>query len=100
VGDGPNDWGLSRRHVMRQSEPYRHLVNDRTYAGLQALAAHAAERGTDLAALALAWVMSHPLVTAPILGPRRPEHLEPARQALDIRLTAEERERIAALAID
>ena len=48
-----------------------------------------------MAALALAWVMAHPLVTAPILGPRRPEQLDPARRALEIRLTEAEREEIA-----
>lgn len=76
-------------------EPYRHLLTDRTHAGLQALAAYAAERGTDVATLALAWVMSHPLVTAPIVGPRRPEHLAPVRRAFEIRLTPDERETIA-----
>jgi 1-deoxyxylulose-5-phosphate synthase len=78
-------------------EPYRHLATDRTYAGLEALDAYAADRGTDMAALALAWVLAHPLVTAPIVGPRRPEHLGPVRRALDLRLTLDERDRIAAL---
>jgi len=40
--------------------------------------------------------MSHPLVTAPILGPRKPEHLEPAKKAMGIKLTGEERDKIAA----
>jgi len=64
-------------------------------AGLDRLRAHAAERGTDMATLALAWVMTNPLVTAPIVGPRRPEQLEPARRALDIHLTEDERATIA-----
>ncbi|MBI3761249.1 MAG: aldo/keto reductase [Chloroflexi bacterium] len=76
-------------------EPYSKLVNEKVFRGLDALRAHAAERGTDMASLALAWVMSHPLVTAPILGPRRPEQLEPARRAMEIKLTGEEREVIA-----
>jgi aryl-alcohol dehydrogenase-like predicted oxidoreductase len=40
-------------------------------------------------------VIEHPLVTAPIVGPRRPEQLDPARRALDIRLTEEERTTLA-----
>ena len=68
-----------------------------SFDGLDALRAHAAERGADMAALALAWVMAHPLVTAPILGPRRPEHLDPAKRAIEIKLTAEERRAIAEL---
>ena len=59
-------------------------------AGLDKLRAHAAARGTDTATLALAWLLAHPRVTAPILGPRRPAHLEPAWRALDLELTPEE----------
>ncbi|MBM2850000.1 MAG: Aldo/keto reductase [Anaerolineales bacterium] len=77
-------------------EPYQKLLDEKIYHGLEALHAHAAERGTDMASLALAWVMSHPLVTAPILGPRKPEHLEPAKRAMEIKLTDEERDKIAA----
>ncbi len=76
-------------------EPYQRLLSADVFRGLGALQAAAAERGADMAALALAWVMAHPLVTAPILGPRRPEQLDPARRALEIRLTSEERETIA-----
>jgi aryl-alcohol dehydrogenase-like predicted oxidoreductase len=76
-------------------EPYQRLLDQRIFGGLDALRAHAAERGTDMAALALAWVMTEPLVTAPIVGPRRPEHLEPARRALEIRLDKDERAVIA-----
>ena len=78
-------------------EPYQKLLDEKIYHGLEALHAHAAERGTDMASLALAWVMSHPLVTAPILGPRKPEHLEPAKKAMEIKLTTEERQAIAHL---
>ena len=45
--------------------------------------------------LALAWVMAHPLVTAAIVGPRRPEQLDPARAALAVQLTPDERAEIA-----
>ena len=47
--------------------------------------------------LALAWVMSHPLVTAPIIGPRRVEHLEPVREALSLQLTQQERTQLSEL---
>lgn len=83
------------RMTMRP-EPYQQLLDDRIFDGLDKLRAHAAERGTDMASLALAWVMSHPLVTALILGPRKPEHLEPAKRAIEIKLTVEERDKIAA----
>ncbi len=78
-------------------EPYAGLLNEKTFRSLEALNRYAAERGVDMATLALAWVLSHPIVTAPIVGPRRPEHLEPARRALEMKLTAEEREAIVGL---
>jgi aryl-alcohol dehydrogenase-like predicted oxidoreductase len=48
-------------------------------------------------ALALAWLLSSPHVDAVIVGPRRPEQLEPARRALGITLSPAERAEIAAL---
>jgi aryl-alcohol dehydrogenase-like predicted oxidoreductase len=76
-------------------EPYRALQNETIFAGLDRLRTHAAERGTDMASLALAWVLAHPLVTMPIVGPRRPEHLDIARRALELRLSEQERATIA-----
>jgi len=76
-------------------EPYERLLRAEVFRGLDRLRGHAEARGVDMATLALAWVMAHPLVTAPILGPRRPEQLEPARRALELRLDPAERELIA-----
>src|SRR5256885_14698695 len=39
------------------------------------------------ATLALAWALLHPLVTAIVVGPRRPAHLGPAQRALDLHLS-------------
>ncbi|HEX2044003.1 MAG TPA: aldo/keto reductase [Gaiellaceae bacterium] len=78
-------------------EPYADLEDERTYAGLEALAGAARERGVATAALALAWVLGHPLVTAAVVGPRRPEHLDVARAALGIELSGEERRELGAL---
>lgn len=47
-------------------------------------AALARSRGLQPASLATAWVASHPSVTAPIVGARNLEQLEPALAALDI----------------
>ena len=47
-------------------------------------------RGISMAQVALAWVLSKPDVTAPIIGATRLEHLEEAIAALDVKLTAEE----------
>ncbi|MGQ0570070.1 MAG: aldo/keto reductase [Armatimonadota bacterium] len=76
-------------------EPYAVFEKPETFAALDRLRAEAERRGVSMAGLALAWVMSHPLVTAPILGPRRPEHLQPAREAMALKLREHERESIA-----
>jgi aryl-alcohol dehydrogenase-like predicted oxidoreductase len=50
----------------------------------------AAARGAAPAETALAWLLSRPAVTAPIVGATKMEHLEAAVRALDLKLTAEE----------
>jgi aryl-alcohol dehydrogenase-like predicted oxidoreductase len=82
------------RMTMRP-EPYLKLWNRRTFAGLDRLREQAAGHGVSMAGLALAWVMSHPLVTAPIVGPRRPEHFEPVKEALSLKLTIAERDALS-----
>lgn len=83
------------RMTMRP-EPYAHLDSDRVYRAVAALERAAAARGVETATLALAWVLSHPLVTGTIVGPRRPEHLRPVREALELPLGDDERGELAA----
>ncbi len=85
------------RMTMRP-EPYAHFVeSDAVWRGLDGLAALAAERGTSQAALALAWLLGDSRVTAVVVGPRRPEHLEPALAALEQPATAAERDELSHL---
>ncbi len=62
--------------------------------------AHAEERGVHPASLAVAWAMSHPAVTAPIIGARNVGQLEASLAALDVEMTPEWRAEIAALSIE
>ena len=71
-------------------ESYLHLDVDSVHDGLDRL--H--DRG-DPATLSLAWVLSNPIVSAVVVGPRRPEHLRPALEALELELSQGEREEIA-----
>jgi aryl-alcohol dehydrogenase (NADP+) len=50
----------------------------------------AAARGIPPAQIALAWVLSKPGVTAPIIGASKPHHLDDAMAALSVKLTEEE----------
>jgi 1-deoxyxylulose-5-phosphate synthase len=47
-------------------------------------------RGLPMAQVALAWMLSKPIVTAPIIGAAKPHHLEDAVEALSVPLTADE----------
>lgn len=58
---------------------------------------HAQERGLHPATLAVAWVMHHPAVTAPIIGARNLEQLEASLKAADVEMTAEWRNEISIL---
>jgi len=57
----------------------------------------AAKYGHHPAALAVAWVGSHPAVTAPIIGARTLEQLKGSLEATEIEMTDELRKEIAAL---
>jgi aryl-alcohol dehydrogenase-like predicted oxidoreductase len=84
------------RMTMRP-EPYLHLDDERIYTGLDGLAAVAAERCVSPAGLALAWLLAQPDVASIVVGPRRPEQLEPVLEARNLALSAEEREAVGSL---
>jgi 1-deoxyxylulose-5-phosphate synthase len=50
----------------------------------------AAARGTSAARVALAWMLTKPAVTAPIIGATKMAHLDDALAALDLELSVEE----------
>ena len=81
------------RMAMRP-EPYEHLRADRTFDALEHFAEAAEGQGTSPAALAIAWLLADPRVTAVVVGPRRPEHLEPPLASLGL---APDRNRVSAL---
>jgi aryl-alcohol dehydrogenase-like predicted oxidoreductase len=76
--------------------PYEHLQDKRTFDSLDRFAEIAARRGVDTAALAIAWLLAQPLVTAVVVGPRTPQHLEPALRAVEMRLSMDEAAELAA----
>jgi aryl-alcohol dehydrogenase-like predicted oxidoreductase len=84
--------------MTARPEPYEHLRTDAVFDGLERLETLAAERGTTSAALALAWLLADPRVTAVVVGPRRPGHLEPPLEAARLRLDDETRRLLATVA--
>jgi aryl-alcohol dehydrogenase-like predicted oxidoreductase len=78
-------------------EPYAELENEQTFHALEEFEAAAADRAVEPATLAVAWVLSHPQVTAVVVGPRRPEQLETVLGAPELRLSLQERDELAKL---
>ena len=88
-----------RLRRAEESRTERAKTDDFTYklygrasdeAVVDAVAAVAAARGVAPAQIALAWVAAQPGVSSPIIGATRPEQIDQAVAALDIRLTSEE----------
>jgi len=70
--------GRTTSHAAARVEEHRALLE--LYEGCCAAA------GLEPATVALAWLLSRPGVTAPIVGPRTPQQLDLALEALDTRL--------------
>jgi aryl-alcohol dehydrogenase-like predicted oxidoreductase len=99
IGKGPNDVGLSRKHILgavqsslrRLATDYIDLYqvaekgwveiwsdndNEHTWTVLDTLFAVAEETGKTPAQVAVNWLMSRPGITAPIIGARTLKQLE------------------------
>ncbi|HEU5427703.1 MAG TPA: aldo/keto reductase [Actinocrinis sp.] len=63
---------------------------------VEAVAAIAQRRGLSRAQVALAWLSRNPVVTAPIVGATKPQHLDDALASLSVELTDEEAAELAA----
>jgi aryl-alcohol dehydrogenase-like predicted oxidoreductase len=83
--------------MTTRPEAYEQFRDDRVFDALEAFEAAASERGVEMAALALAWLLADERVTSVIVGPRRPEHLEPVRAALELELSPAEAAELEAL---
>jgi aryl-alcohol dehydrogenase-like predicted oxidoreductase len=66
------------------------LYNDGDQVIVERVAQVAEARGVPRAQVALAWVLSKPVVSAPIVGVTKDHHLDDAVAAVDLELTAEE----------
>ncbi len=73
------------------------FINDKTFAVVDALEAIAPAHDSTVARIALAWVQAQPGVSSIIIGARRLAQLEDNLQAIDVRLTAGELDRLNAL---
>ena len=72
------------------------LYRDEDKAIVDTVAAVAERRGVPRARVALAWLLAQPVVTSPIVGVTKPQHLEDAVAAVDLELGADEIEELGA----
>jgi aryl-alcohol dehydrogenase-like predicted oxidoreductase len=93
-------FGTGKDNTSRRSAMLPHHY-DMTLAGNQqkldavtALGQVADDAGLSLIQLALGFVLEHPAITSPIIGPRTMEHLESQLPALDLRLSSDVLDRI------
>ncbi len=83
--------------MTQRPDAYAELMREEVFDALEQLERLAAERGMSMAGLSLAWLLANPDVSAIVVGPARPDHLEPVREALENPLDAGERDSIARL---
>jgi 1-deoxyxylulose-5-phosphate synthase len=72
-------------------------LDEKTWSGLHRFSAAAQRRGVSIPALALAWVLSHPDITAPLVAPKDAGQFDDVATALELRLAPDERAELAAL---
>ena len=82
--------------MTQRPEPYERLVSTGTFDVLERLAGKARKRGMTMAGLSLAWLLADERVGQIVVGPGRPEHLEPVREALSAPLSRAERDELGA----
>ena len=82
---------------MNMSIYKRRYADERYLEVAERFCEYARGEGLHPATLAVAWVKAHPAVTAPILGARNVEQLEPSLAAADLDLSPDQWNEIAAL---
>jgi aryl-alcohol dehydrogenase (NADP+) len=89
------DWDAST--TRSESDEFgRRLYGEGDREVVEKVAEVAQRRGVPRAQVALAWLLAQPVVTSPIVGVTKLEHLQDAVAAVDLDLTDEEVEELAA----
>jgi aryl-alcohol dehydrogenase-like predicted oxidoreductase len=100
---------LTGKYIGAQPQQGRFLTNtmyqrryaDPMYTDIAArFTGYAKTQNVHPATLAVAWVMAHPAITAPIIGARNVEQLEASLAAADLHLNAEQYAAVSALSYE
>ena len=90
---------LTNKYCRGQVEPEsariggvkRRYFNEVSWMIHEAIENLASQKGKSVSQISLAWLLSNPLITSPIIGPRNLEQLEDNLGTIGFRLTAEEK---------
>jgi 1-deoxyxylulose-5-phosphate synthase len=93
---------LTRKPTKERNETLRaqtdgfakYLYSDEDLSIVQRVSDLAEVRALPMAQIALAWLLSKPAITSPIIGATKPHHLEDAVAALSVKLSPEEIQRL------
>lgn len=94
AGKTQGEAGESTRARTDAATEKWHLGSDTDTPIIDALREVAEARGASMAQIALAWVASKPEITAPIVGASKSHHLDQAIEAIDIELSADEKDKL------
>ena len=89
----------ARGRLLQQDNYIKRYANPVFYEIAERFVRYAGDKGVHPATLAVAWVMGHEDVTAPIVGGRDLDQLKPSLAALDFAMSAEMRDEVSALSI-
>jgi len=89
---------LTAKYNRNQPEPEsarlggvkRRYFNDKSWAVQEAVKHLADQKGKSISQISLAWLLSNPVITSPIIGPRSLEQLQDNLGVVGLRLSAEE----------
>ena len=95
-GEGPTRGTRVETATEQQSEAWRKRDRDQTWSVIEVIRQIASDRSVGMAQVALNWVRSNSVVTAPILGARTIEQLEDNLGCLEWTLSSDELSRLDA----
>jgi aryl-alcohol dehydrogenase-like predicted oxidoreductase len=81
--------------MTKRPEPYAGFTTDRVFDALEKLEARAQEHGVSTAALAFAWLLATPEITAVVAGPNTVAQFGPVAESLGVKLSDSEHHELA-----
>ncbi len=92
-GDNPKKQGAANAETSRAgTDEFAHMLyyQPQDFEIVERVTAIAKKHGKPNAQVALAWMLTKPAITSPIIGASKPHHLEDAAAALTLKLDAED----------